>query len=67
MQKDQSVQNAAAHLITRTRLCEHSPTEVALASCSSKGGVQTRVPSLPVVGNLAGQTLLYLASASVCM
>jgi len=55
MQKVQSVQNAAARLITGTRWCEHnthhsSSTEVALASCSSEGGVQARVPSLPVVG-----------------
>jgi len=61
MQKVQWVQNVAARLISGTRRCEHiTPTGVALACCSSKGGVQARVPI--VHQSLAEQTPSYLAS-----
>jgi len=51
----QSVQNAAAARLVSCRnsaLQTHysSPIDTALASCSSKGGVQARMPSAPVVG-----------------
>ena len=54
MQKVQSVQNAAARLITGTWRCERTTPVLQkfhwLPSCSSKGGVQACVPGPPVVG-----------------